>query len=276
METITTPSGYAVPVTWFAGQADAPAILLMGALGVPAGFYTPLAERLAGAGLQVALMEHRGYGHSALRASRETDWGFAEPLDNDMPAVMAWIRERAPGVPLWLMGHSLGGHYAAMTAGLWPERVDAVIQVACASPWLGGFRGLNGLQLRLLVSIIPVSTALLGYYPGTRIGFGGREARTLMADWRDLAKTNRYSARGLSDNLDTGIADYTGPVLAIRLADDPFAPAAGVRAVTDKFRSARLEEQVITAEQLGDRADHFRWARRPGAVVEAVQRWSGR
>lgn len=40
-----------------------------------------------------------------------------------------------------------------------------------------------------------------------------------------------------------------------------------MKAVTDKFRNARLSQQVITAEQLGDRADHFRWVRQARVVA---------
>ena len=66
------------------------------------------------------------------------------------------------------------------------------------------------------------------------------------------------------------VAAYTGPVLAVRLADDALAPEASVQAVTDKFRNAPLRQQVITADQLGDRADHFRWARQARVVADLV------
>jgi len=61
-----------------------------------------------------------------------------------------------------------------------------------------------------------------------------------MQDWRALAKTNRYQANGFSDDLDCGIAQYSGPVLSLSLADDPFAPPASVDAVVDKFIAASV------------------------------------
>lgn len=272
---IGTPAGYEVPLTWLPGNEEAgPVILLMAALGVPARFYRPIADALSAKGFCVALMEQRGHGDSTLRPGRRSDWGFRAVLENDLPAVMAWVRKQTPDAPLYLMGHSLGGHYAAITAGLRPSEVDGVILVACGTPWWRAFDGGTKVRIRLLIGLLPVCHVAFGYYPGDRLGFGGREARTLMKDWRALAQTNHYSAIGVNRDLDTAIGSYEGPVLAIGLADDDFAPASAVTAVTMKFRNARVENRVIDQTLLGDRADHFRWARTPSAVVDAIRVWA--
>ena len=270
---IDTPSGYPVPVRWFHREDARGTILFMAALGIAARYYVPLAEALHGINLNVLLVEQRGHGDSSLRASRKVDFGFREALEEDIPGCMAWVRQRAPGLPLYLMGHSLGGHYAAITAGRMPDQVAGVIVTACGSPWIGGFHGRTRTQLKVLCRMIPVFNALLGYYPGDRVGFGGREARSLMADWLDLARTNVYSARGMDENLEAGIARYTGPVLSLRLADDAYAPEAAMAAVTDKFVSAPVTRHVITAQELGDRADHVRWARKPEALMDHILSW---
>lgn len=271
--TIPTACGYAVPLSWHPADSARANLLLMAALGVPAGFYKPLAEQLAQAGFNVALMEHRGHGESGLRASRRVDFGFREVLVEDIPAVLEWMDEQAPGLPVYLMGHSLGGHYAAMTAGRLPSRIAGVILVACGSPWKGAFTGKTRHQIGLLCHLIPLFSFLLGYYPGDRVGFGGREARTLMRDWRHMAVDNSYRATGLDEDLDAGIGVYQGPVLSVRPADDAFAPAAAMAAVTDKFQQAVVSYSVLSAGMLGERADHYRWVRRPQAVVQTVVDW---
>ncbi|MFZ5722533.1 MAG: alpha/beta fold hydrolase [Pseudomonadota bacterium] len=265
--------GYRVPLLWHAAAAPRGHVVLMAALGIAARFYLPLAQALCAAGLNVALVEQRGHGESPLRPSRRTDFGFREALTEDIPAVLDHLAEQAPGLPVYLMGHSLGGHYAAITAGRLPERIDGVILTACGTPWVPAFAGRTRRQLQLLVQLLPAFGLLFGYYPGDRVGFGGREARTLMADWRDLALTNVYSARGLAADLDSGIARWRGPLLSLRLADDAYAPEAAMAAVTDKFRSATVTRGVIDGAELGDRADHFRWVRTPDAVVRRVSAW---
>ena len=270
---VATPSGYSVPVTRFAGREGAPVIIVMAALGMGSHFYAPLARAMAATGFNVALVEQRGQGDSTLRPSRHDDWGFAEVLCNDLPAVISWARGDRAAV--YLMGHSLGGHYVAMAAGLYPQRIDGVILVATGSPWREAFSGAMRNKVRFLIGVIPVCDLLLGYYPGARIGFGGNEARSVMDDWRVLARSNRYRASGLDQNLDARVAGYSGGVLAIRLADDAFVPPASIDAVTAKFVSARLTEKTLDAETIGDRADHMRWARTPAAVTQAVRDWIG-
>jgi predicted alpha/beta hydrolase len=265
--------GYRVPVSWYPAPTPRATIVLMAALGVGARFYQPLAVALRDVGLQVALVEQRGHGDSPLRPSRRVDFGFREALMEDIPAVLQAIADRAPGPPLYLMGHSLGGHYAAITAGRLPDRIRGVIITACGSPWMEAFDGATRRQLKLLCRLIPLCNLLLGYYPGHRLGFGGREARTLMADWLALARTNVYQARGVAEDLEAGIRAFPGPLLSIRLADDAYAPERAMAAVSDKFNPTQVRKVVVSAEELGDRADHFRWARAPAAMVHQVNRW---
>jgi predicted alpha/beta hydrolase len=262
---------------WFYGAERAEgAVIVMAALGVSAKFYRPLAEALATAGLSALLLEQRGHGESPVRPGRRADWGFRESLESEIPAAIAWMREQDGSRPLYLLGHSLGGHYASMTIGISPERVDGVVLVGCASPWVGGFQGAGLAQLKLLHVLIPTTTRALGYFPGDRIGFGGREPRALMRDWVAFSKTNRYAAAGIELDLDAAIARYEGPVLSIRMTDDSFAPEPAVEAVLRKYENATITRRTLGPKDLGDEADHFRWARTPGHVVREILAWHTR
>src|SRR5690606_24654541 len=55
------------------------------ALGIAAKHYIPFAEALAARGVAVFLHEWRGGGSSALRPSRDHDWGYRELLLQDIP-----------------------------------------------------------------------------------------------------------------------------------------------------------------------------------------------
>ena len=256
------------------GKRPRAAMLVLPALGVTASYYAPLAEALAGLGLEIGVLELRGQGDSPLRASWRVDFGFRELLEEDVPAAVRQLREAAPDVPLLLLGHSLGGHLAAMTAGRESAgEIDGVMLVACSSPWLPGYDRRTRRQLRLLRALVYLSISTLGYYPGHRLGFGGREARTLMRDWLVLMRNNRYRAAGLAEDLDAAVGRYTGPVLAVRMAEDSYAPEAAMEAVLGKFQSALLTREVIDSATLGTRADHFRWIRQPGALVQRITLW---
>ena len=77
--------------------------------------YKPLAEYLAGQGIVVVGHDHLGHG-GAIRT--KADYGyFAEPDGNravldDLHAMTLRTKERYPGVPYFLLGHSMGSFYA--------------------------------------------------------------------------------------------------------------------------------------------------------------------
>lgn len=268
-------AGYQVPVLWSPSGGDsprAPIVAVLGALSTPGTFYGRLAAELGTLAWPVAVVEQRGLGESSLRPSHDVDWSFADVLRTDLPAALAWIRAQAPDRPLLLLGHSLGGHYAIMAAGLYPEQVDGVVLAACGTPWLEAFDGPVRAMVRHLIDVIPGLSAERGHYPGEEAGFGGDEARGVMADWRHLAQTNRFRLAGDDQTVADLIRKYDGPVLAIGMADDDFAPPMAVAASVERF-ATRPSERVLASDDIGVTADHFGWARRPAAVVRTIGQW---
>ena len=77
--------------------------------------YKPLAEYLAARGILVTGHDHLGHGGSI---RTRADYGyFAQPDGNravldDLHAVTALTKQLYPGVPYFLLGHSMGSFYA--------------------------------------------------------------------------------------------------------------------------------------------------------------------
>lgn len=269
------PDGYLVPLEVFDPPAPIARVLLLPALGIQARLYRRLGGRLAAAGLGFAALEQRGHGRSALRASRACDFGFREWLQADIPAALDWLHSREPRLPVFLAGHSLGGHLSLMARALYPERVAGVVLLTTATPYYGCYRGLTRLQVRFLVASVPLLGAALGYYPGHRLGFGGREARRLMADWLVMARENRYSASGMGPvDLEQLVQADSCPVLSIHCDRDDLAPRAAIEGVTRRLRNHPIEWFEITSDALGARADHTSWARQPELATRAIARWT--
>ena len=64
-------------------------------------------------GLSVWAPDHRGHGHSSgERANIESVWAASADLD----LLVNLVREQAPGGPLFLVGHSMGGLIATAYA----------------------------------------------------------------------------------------------------------------------------------------------------------------
>ena len=272
--TVRAPDGVDVPLEVYEPVHPRARVLMLPALGIQARLYRRLGGLLAEAGIGMTALEQRGHGRSALRASRRCDFGFREWLTADIPAALDGLQAREPRVPVFLAGHSLGGHLALMARSLHPDRVAGVVLLTTATPYYRCYHGVKRVQIRFLVSSVPLLTALLGYYPGDRLGFGGREARRLMADWLVMARENRYGASGMeTEGLEQRVRSDRCPVLSIHCDRDDLAPLAAIEGVTRRLDRHRVDTFEITSEALGVRADHLSWARQPAVAAAAIGRW---
>jgi alpha-beta hydrolase superfamily lysophospholipase len=94
-------------------EAPRAAALVVHGYGDHAGRYVHVLEALAAAGFAAHALDYRGHGRAQGRRAYVARFG--EYLD-DVDAAVARVREQAPGLPLFLVGHSLGGLIAALMA----------------------------------------------------------------------------------------------------------------------------------------------------------------
>ncbi|WP_372530391.1 alpha/beta fold hydrolase [Xanthomonas sp. NCPPB 3005] len=245
------------------------ALLWLPALGVAARHYLPLAEALAAQGVAVFLHEWRGNGSSALRPSRTQDWGYRQLLCEDLPVSHAAIAQHG-ALPLTIGGHSLGGQIACCYAALHPRAFAQLWLVASGTPYWRQFAAPRRYLLPLAYRFLPWLAQRQGVLHGRRLGFGGTEARSLIADWARVGLSNRYAAAGMAADLEALLAQVTAPVRGVVLQDDWLAPATSLRALLRKLAPRTLELHSLDAAQLGAAADHFAWMKRPAAVAQAL------
>ena len=236
------------------------------AMGVAAKHYLPLAQALASHGMAVALHEWRGMGSSNRRAGRGQDWGYRELLGQDLPAGLAVARGRFPAdLPCVLGGHSLGGQIACLYAGLHPGGFDGLALVASGAPYWRRFR--RRAWIRGFYVAAPWLARWVGYLPGRRLGFGGNEARGVIADWARSGRTGRYAAAGMADDLEAALARVDLPLTAVRLRDDWLGPEASLDWLLAKMPRARQTRVLLDPDDLQVPADHFSWMKAPEAVA---------
>ncbi|MCW0456237.1 alpha/beta hydrolase family protein [Xanthomonas sacchari] len=251
---------------------DAPrqALLWLPALGVAARHYLPFAEALAAHGVAVFLHEWRGNGSSTLRPSRQCDWGYRALLHLDLPASQAAIAGCGIAAPLLVGGHSLGGQLACCYASLQPQAFAALWLVASGTPYWRRFPAPRGYLLPLAYRLLPWLAQRQGVLHGRRLGFGGTEARGLIADWARVGRSGRYAAAGLAIDLEAQLAHLTLPARGVVLQDDWLAPESSLRGLLDKLATPAPQIRCLDATQLGVAADHFAWMKRPAAVAAAL------
>ncbi len=256
-----------------AKNADGVPVLICPAMGVRAQFYDGVASELAKLGHTVLVADLRGIGGSNLRAREGADFGYADIIGTDLPALVAVLTERVGRRPI-LFGHSLGGQLGCVYAGQAPDSVAGIALIASCSVYFRNWPRRAQPGLWAFYHFAKATAARLGYWPGPRFRFGGYEARTLVADWARQGLTGRYDLASIP-NAEAAMARVQHPILAINLSDDRWAPTRATEHLLSKLRSAPVTRRTLQPAELKlDVVKHFGWRKRPEAIAEIVHRWA--
>ena len=274
-----TQDGATVPLWVHRAEGAAKYVILLApALGIPAGFYKRLCAELAINGISTVCMEQRGNGRSPYRPGDGSQFGLKDYLEQDLPAAVAYIEQtflREPNAPeLVLAGHSLGGHMTGLFAARNPDKTTRLVRLACGFPYHGDFTGRAAVFVRLLAFILPGVTRVFGYFPGNRMGFGGREYRELMLDWRVWAREGRYRIAGLN-SLGESLRSFSGQVLSIAFDEDTMYSEAAANRGLSYFEKASVTQITLGEKEQGKHLGHINWARGPSGAAKAISDWLG-
>jgi predicted alpha/beta hydrolase len=261
----------ALPIYSYMRQSAALNYLLLPALGTRVSYYAPFALALAEKGANVFLLEQRGHGKSPIRASRSHDYGYRD-LATDAQLAIQWISAQN-SLPCFIAGHSLGGHIALLAALEIPNQITGLHLLASCKPYYRHFKPLQQYGIRLGNALFPVLTGLYGYYPGNLMGFGEREGKSMMRDWLRLAAQNSFDLPSYSRDLVGELERLNIHVLSHGFQDDEMAPEAAIQALNAHIPSAQVDYHSFSEEDLGCRADHFKWARKDSSLQEQLWEW---
>lgn len=267
---VTASDGHTFDLTLFPSSPNAPLLLIGPAMGTPARVYTPLAEAFAAAGVNAVVIELRGIGSSSVRASKTVDYGYRDLVEKDWAAAVSALRQRFGAVPLYLFGHSLGGHISLLFAAGHPRKIAGAIIVASGSVYFRGWKGVRSLGILAFTQFAGALSGTLGYFPGKRVGFGGTEAKTLMQDWARFARTGRVDMAGEGTDYELALPALRFPVLGLSFDDDKLAPHRSQQNLLNKLKGARVTHLALGKKDTGLRLDHYSWIKKNGPVVTRV------
>ena len=134
-DTLARPGGVAIFFRyWQQPNPQAPVLVLLHGLGAHTGWFLHFASALHARGLTIYALDHRGFGRSGgPRGHVRRGITFIE----DIEAFLDEAGRRQPGAPRVLLGHSMGGlfaaHAAARDARLGRDRLAGIILV---NPWI--------------------------------------------------------------------------------------------------------------------------------------------
>ncbi|WP_306326527.1 alpha/beta hydrolase family protein [Streptomyces venezuelae] len=253
----------------------APVVVVLPAMGMSARNYTPLVRALHRAGLTVVTTDLRGHGESLPVPARGVRFGYREIVEEDIGAVLRETGAAFPDAPVLLLGHSLGGQLGLIHCGLRQPRLSGVVLVASGSAWYRCFGPLAGPRRLLLSQVYAAVAALLGHWPGERLGFAGRESARLIRDWSRQVRTGRYGVPGASGDYEQALGRVALPVLAVDVAGDALAPPAAVDHLCAKMPRADITRwHYGRGDAEGRPLDHFRWIRHHHGLIERITAWA--
>ena len=224
------------------------ALVIHPAVGVPQGFYRNFCAWAAGEGRLCLTYDYRGFGASgdpAASPATMVDWGLT-----DQSGALAHLKTLAPGAPIHVVGHSLGGYMtpfhesageiAAMTAVAsgpaywrrhpWPFRLSAM-----AFWWGPG----------------PLLTALLGKAPGWLFG-GDDIPKGVFWTWRRWCTAPDFYARDIGGALpDPQRPGFTGRLRTLAFTDDALIPPPVVAKLADYYPGAQIDARTIAPADHG-------------------------
>ncbi|HVK76568.1 MAG TPA: alpha/beta fold hydrolase [Kofleriaceae bacterium] len=232
------------------------AAVIAPAMAVPRRLYRHLASYLASHGVAVVVPDYRGVAGSPAprdRAVMVHDWA-----DLDMPAALAELTARYPDAPRVWIGHSVGGQLLGLTRN---PPVDRALLLASQSGHWRLWRGPARLGMAAFGHVVvPGLVALTGRLPMRLVG-GEDVPAGAARQWARWIRDRRYMAdfaRTRPGGAAAGFDRFTGPLRAYAVADDGYAPRAGVDALVAEFTRARREVIAIAPADLGvRRLGHF-------------------
>lgn len=278
-QTVDLPDGTRTAVEWFDVEQtpEKATVAFLPALGVDVGFYRNMARDWARLGVRVATIELRGRKQSSVRDVRSCNFGYNEVLNVDLATILPRIKREAAGKPLVLAGHSLGAQLALLYASRDSGVADGIISFAGGSNYYGAMPPGQRLKRQIGIRAVRLIDQALGFFPGDKLGFGGRQPLNMILDWTHEALTGKYSVIGDPTSYDDALSRLSLPVLLISLSGDPLVPRTSATFLAGKLKQARITQIELKASDYGlKRFDHFRWARNAAPVLAKADAWMDR
>ena len=235
--------GHELAVTRFGASEPAFAtVLIAGAMGVRQDFYAPLARFLAANGAHVLTFDYRGMGWSRRRAMRGFEADVSLWAERDVGAMLREAGRKAPGLPLCVLGHSLGGQILGVTPG--NDGVHAAVTV-CAGSGYYRYNDRIPLQVRLLWFVfMPILIPLFGYFPGKTLRVVGDLPRGVATQWRKWCLHPDYLASE-SPAFREAFLRVKAPLLGYSFEDDPLITKPAIDKLHGLYGHAALERRHV-------------------------------
>lgn len=261
IETVKIPApGVALAANLHRDEHAAPSgvVLFNSAMGMRRDFYAPFADFLASEGFDTLTWDYRGIGDSVNGSAENTpatihDWG-----EQDLPAVIDWLRARYPEQRLIIIAHSVGGQILGMTPKT--NLAEKIVLIGSQSGYWRLWSGWQQLRIGFIWHfVIPVVARLRGHFPARWFGLAVDLPNDVAREWARWGRDPDYLMGKHRRASAANYASIDRPLLNVWISDDDIASFAANRRMLTWYPRATITNWDIHAKDLGvERVGHFR------------------
>lgn len=231
--TIDGESGSLVGIAWTMAQPRWVAVLVHG-YGEHVGRYSWVAQQLTIAGASVYGADHVGHGRSHGQRAVIRD---VEPVVSDVGRVVDLAAAENPGLPVVLIGHSMGGLIAARAAQRFGDRFAAVV---LTGPVLGRWDVVEDLLSLPEIPPTPIDPATLSRDPAV----GEAYAADPLVWHGDFQRPTLAALHQGMERVTINGTVGAVPLLHLHGGDDQLVPVGPSQKGLERIRGGRTEATV--------------------------------
>lgn len=247
---LTAEDGTPVVARVFRGAQVERVLVLYSATACPKALYAAFAGWLAERGWAVVTFDYRGIGESASSAALGHGTGL-EQWAADGRAVVAAAAQAHPGLPLAVLGHSIGGVLAATLAH--PALGGLLTVGAQHCYWRDWPRRHQPLFALLWMLAFPLAARWRGHVPGRWFGMPENVPGGVARQWSQACRRAHLPQPALAGDPAasawSGIAQFARPVVAYAIDDDPIGTPRAVRRLHAHFQRSAVQVHVHRPER---------------------------
>jgi predicted alpha/beta hydrolase len=225
-------------------------IIIAPAMGITQAFYRPLATWLAEEGFTVITFDYRGMGESATQAMRFQQHNILDWAQYDCSAALAEVLKAKAPEPIYWLGHSLGGQIFPLVEQI--DKVSKVITVCSGTGyWRHNAPPLKNKALLFWYLIMPLATAVYGYFPGKKLGIVGDLPKNVIRQWRRWCLHPQYCVGAEATHVRDKFTDVQVKIDSLAFSDDEMLSLRNMQDLQALFGSGTKQLTTIEPASLG-------------------------
>jgi predicted alpha/beta hydrolase len=233
-------------------------VVVNAATGVLARYYHHYARFLAEHGFDVLTYDYRGIGLSRPERLRGCGYRWRDWGQLDFDAALTFLQERDRSQRLLVVGHSIGGFLPGLSRNA--ALIERMLTVGAQYAYWRDYAPSH--RKRMLWKwhvVMPALTAMLGYFPGKRLGWLVDLPAGVANEWSFRgARMERSHPVAERPDLIARFDAVTASILAITMTDDEYGTVAAIRRALSYYRQADVTQVVLSPGDLGfDAIGHF-------------------